>query len=105
MTSKVGSVLVRETNSTLAQLLQRAVYRHLRVAGPRDSNPRSRPSTRLYCGDLRPPSPLLDTLFALQEFVYKCALFAERAHLLFNCAVFPSCVNLSPLSVIVNYFT
>ncbi len=24
-----------------------------------------------------PPSPLLDTLFALQEFVYKCALFAE----------------------------
>jgi len=48
----------------------------------------------------RPPSPLLDTLFALQEFVYECV---ERAHLLFNCAVFPSCVNLSLLSVIVNY--
>ncbi len=43
------------------------------------------------------PSPLLDTLFALQEFVYKCALFAERAH------SFLIGATLSPLSVIVNF--
>lgn len=56
----------------------------------------------VYCDGIARPLRSW-TLFALQEFVYKCALFAERAHLLFNCVVFPSCVNLSLLSVIVNY--
>lgn len=66
-----------------------SVYRklHWRDRGPNQSILRS---------SLR-PSLLPDTLFALQEFLYKCALFAERTHYFLIGATLP------PLSIPVNF--